>query len=200
MVTINLLLIKQIYKEVQHTIWTTQMTYDQHSIDQEVKCFPIAYETDGKMTFDFADTWLSERSFGGDRRHEGCDIIPSANIPGCFPVVSMTDGVIEKIGWLKLGGYRIGIRSSGGNYYYYAHMESYAVDIQEGSEILAGQFLGFVGDSGYGEEGTTGQFVTHLHVGIYVPDQDGEDQPVNPYPILENVKYKVIRAEYKNPD
>ena len=41
---------------------------------------------------------------------------------GLFPVLSMTDGVVEKKGWLPQGGYRLGIRSDGGIYYYYAHL------------------------------------------------------------------------------
>ena len=111
----------------------------------------------------------------------------------------MTDGTVEQLGWLKLGGWRIGIRSPGGMYYYYAHLESYAEDLQVGSEVLAGQFLGFVGDSGYGEEGTTGQFVVHLHLGIYVPDENGEDQAVDPYPFLEERREDLIQADYGLP-
>ena len=118
------------------------------------------------------------------------------NQRGIYPVVSMTDGVIEAIGWLRLGGYRIGIRSSSGIYYYYAHMESYAEDLTEGSEVKAGQFLGFVGDTGYGEEGTTGRFAVHLHVGIYVPDDSGADVAVNAYPYLKKAESRQIFADY----
>lgn len=39
--------------------------------------------------------------------------------------------------------------------------------IKEGDQVQAGEMLGFMGDSGYGEEGTTGQFPVHLHLGIY---------------------------------
>lgn len=167
-------------------------------ISREVCFFPIAAETgqDDASSFVFADTWLDERTYGGERSHEGCDIIPAEDIRGVYPVVSMTDGVIENIGWLELGGYRIGVRSSGGMYYYYAHLESFAEDLEEGLEVQAGQFLGFVGDSGYGEEGTVGQFAVHLHIGIYVPNEDGEDEAVNPYPYLEQVKEAQIQAEY----
>jgi murein DD-endopeptidase MepM/ murein hydrolase activator NlpD len=34
--------------------------------------------------------------------------------------------------------------------------------------VQAGTLLGFMGDTGYGEEGTSGKFPVHLHVGIYV--------------------------------
>ena len=172
---------------------------EQSVISGETRFFPIAGSGLEELSFDYVDSWQTDRSFGGDRHHEGCDIITSVNRRGVYPVVSMTDGTVEQLGWLKLGGWRIGIRSPGGMYYYYAHLESYAEDLQVGSEVLAGQFLGFVGDSGYGEEGTTGQFVVHLHLGIYVPDENGEDQAVDPYPFLEERREDLIQADYGLP-
>ena len=169
---------------------------EQSVISGETRFFPIAGSGLEELSFEYVDSWQADRSFGGDRHHEGCDIITSVNRRGVYPVVSMTDGTVEQLGWLKLGGWRIGIRSPGGMYYYYAHLESYAEDLQVGSEVLAGQFLGFVGDSGYGEEGTTGQFVVHLHLGIYVPDENGEDQAVDPYPFLEERREDLIQADY----
>ena len=38
----------------------------------------------------------------------------------------------------------------------------------------AGDFLGFMGDSGYGQEGTKGKFPVHLHIGIYLYDEGKE--------------------------
>ena len=172
---------------------------EQSVVSGETRLFPIAGSGLEELSFDYVDSWQAARSFGGDRHHEGCDIITSVNRRGVYPVVSMTDGTVEQLGWLKLGGWRIGIRSPGGMYYYYAHLESYAEDLQVGSEVLAGQFLGFVGDSGYGEEGTTGQFVVHLHLGIYVPDENGEDQAVDPYPFLEERREDLIQADYGLP-
>ena len=118
---------------------------EQSVISGETRFFPIAGSGLEELSFEYVDSWQADRSFGGDRHHEGCDIITSVNRRGVYPVVSMTDGTVEQLGWLKLGGWRIGIRSPGGMYYYYAHLESYAEDLQVGSEVLAGQFLGFVG-------------------------------------------------------
>ena len=75
-------------------------------------------------------------------------------------------------------------------------MESYAEDLTEDCEVKAGQFLGFVGDTGYGVEGTTGQFAVHLHVGIYVPDTNGVDTAVNAYPYLKKAESEHILADY----
>ena len=133
----------------------------------------------------FENSWMQSRTFGGDRGHEGTDIMASENVRGIYPVYSMTDGVVENIGWLRLGGYRIGIRSPSGAYFYYAHLAEYAKDFQIGETVSAGTFLGFMGDTGYSDvEGTTGNFAVHLHMGIYLNDKDGTEFSVNSYPML----------------
>ncbi|HPU63496.1 MAG TPA: M23 family peptidase, partial [Mobilitalea sp.] len=57
-------------------------------------------------------------------------------------------------------------------------------DLKEGDYVVAGQLLGFMGDSGYGKEGTIGKFDVHLHLGIYVPSGNTEIS-VNPYWVLK---------------
>ena len=104
------------------------------------------------------------RSYGGKRLHEGTDLMPPKNQRDTFAVVSVCDGVVEKIGWLELGGYRIGIRSKTGTYFYYAHLSSYAEGMKQGKTVKAGELLGYMGDSGYGKEGTVGKFPVHLHL------------------------------------
>ena len=148
--------------------------------------FPVPLSrTEPGMETSFENSWMFERTFGGERSHEGTDIMASVNERGRYPVISMTDGVVEKIGWLKLGGYRIGIRSPNGGYYYYAHLYDYAKDFKEGDTVKAGELLGFMGDSGYGEEGTVGQFAVHLHVGVYVGGASGGEMSLNPYWFLK---------------
>lgn len=149
------------------------------AIWNDLVCFPVA-ETG--MTFE--NSWMFERNYGGKRGHEGTDIMPPENISGYYSVISMTDGVIEQIGWLPKGGYRIGIRAPSGGYFYYAHLESYSRDYQIGDPVTAGEILGTMGDTGYGEEGTRGQFPVHLHLGIYIRTEEHEELSVNPYWIL----------------
>lgn len=146
--------------------------------------FPVPMVTSGEADISYADSWFKTRHYGGIRRHEGTDLMASNNIRGYFPVISITDGVVENIGWLEKGGDRVGIRSTSGCYFYYAHLSSYAPDLNEGDTVIAGQLLGFMGDSGYGPEGTIGQFDVHLHLGIYVDSVFGE-LSVNPYWILK---------------
>lgn len=167
--------------------------------EEELVYFPIPVSSENKnLTCSFVDSWNGERNYGGDRVHEGCDIITSVDTPGIYPVVSISDGVVEKLGWLELGGYRVGIRTDSGLYLYYAHLESYAPDLKEGDRVNAGDCLGFVGDSGYGEEGTTGMFVTHLHMGFYVPVDD-VDEAINPYPYLVTLQNHQLKYNYQEP-
>ena len=57
---------------------------------------------------------------------------------------------------------------------------------------MAGQILGRMGDTGYGPEGTTGQFAVHLHLGIYIQTKRTEELSVNPYWIL---RYLELQSE-----
>ena len=41
--------------------------------------------------------------------------------------------------------------------------------------------------------------MVHLHLGIYVPDENGEDQAVDPYPFLEERREDLIQADYGLP-
>ena len=138
----------------------------------------------------YENSWMFERSYGGLRGHEGTDLMPPENLPGHFKVVSMTEGTVEKIGWLEKGGYRIGIRSPQGGYYYYAHLDSYAQEIIPGQSVEAGELLGYMGDSGYGPEGTSGRFDVHLHLGIYLETETASELSVNPYWLLRYLEEK----------
>ena len=148
--------------------------------------FPVgAIENEPGATVDFANSWRQSRTFGGDRFHEGCDIMASVNERGIYPIYSVSDGVVENVGWLRLGGYRIGIRSPSGAYFYYAHLAEYAKEFEVGETVLAGTHLGYMGDTGYSDiPGTTGNFPVHLHFGIYINDENGQELSVNPYPMV----------------
>ena len=162
----------------------------------DLKYFPVAASTrNEKLTVSYENSWKFERTFGGNRYHEGCDIMADVNERGRYPVVSISDGVVEKMGWLPQGGYRIGIRGTSGAYFYYAHLESYG-EIQVGDSVRAGELLGYMGDSGYGEEGTVGQFAVHLHFGIYIPTKNNKEMSVNPYPMLKFLEEKRIFMDF----
>lgn len=162
--------------------------------------FPVPEAlNDDKATISYEDSWLSERTYGGVRGHEGCDLMAGIQQRGYYPVISSSDGVVENIGWLPKGGYRIGIRSPHGVYYYYAHLAEYEEGIAEGTEITAGQLIGYMGDTGYSEvEGTTGNFPVHLHFGIYLNQENGDETSYNPYYLLKILEQNKLRYMYKH--
>lgn len=161
--------------------------------------FPLAVGEQLEENVYYYDTYGGERTYGGNRSHEGSDIMTYNNLRGEFPVVSICDGIIEKTGWLELGGYRVGIRSETGIYYYYAHLYRYEEGIAEGTKVHAGQVIGYIGDTGYSKvEGTTGNFDVHLHFGIYLTDKNGNEYTVNPYPMLKKLENNVINYYFKN--
>lgn len=155
------------------------------AIWDDILCFPVICED-----IAYENSWMFERNYGGRRGHEGCDLMPPENLSGHYQIVSMTDGVVENIGWLPQGGYRIGIRSPSGGYFYYAHLDSYARIFRPGESIEAGTVLGLMGDTGYGEEGTRGKFAVHLHLGIYIRTESTEELSVNPYWVLRYLQYR----------
>jgi len=126
----------------------------------------------------FGDTWNDSRTYGGERGHEGTDIMA----PKGTKVYSATDGKIVNFGWSELGGWRISIKTPEGYNLYYAHMSKYAKDMKMGASIKKGQLIGYVGNTGYGPEGTSGKFETHLHFGIY----DSNWKAINSY---DHLKY-----------
>ncbi|MBD5556605.1 MAG: M23 family metallopeptidase [Roseburia sp.] len=157
-----------------------------YAVWNDLEQFPVGKIADNPdATISFADSWMQSRTFGGERGHEGCDLMATVNQRGIYPIYSMTDGVVENIGWLRLGGYRIGIRSESGAYFYYAHLADYAEEFVQGDKVKAGTLLGFMGDTGYSDiPGTTGNFDVHLHLGIYLNDRNGQEFSVNSYPML----------------
>ena len=62
--------------------------------------------------------------------------------------------------------------------------------------VKAGDCLGFAGNTGYGPEGTSGKFATHLHMGFYVTDKNGKEAAVNPYPYLIKLKQHTLTYHY----
>ena len=167
-------------------------------IFSDLKCYPIPLNCKkGKnMQSYFENSFGEARNYGGQRSHEGIDIFGKEDVEGYYPVVSVSEGTVEKIGWLTLGGYRIGIRSPHGGYFYYAHLSEYAKAFQEGDRVMAGELLGFMGNTGYGPEGTEGKFPVHLHFGVYITGSHQEEISVNPYPILLILKKNIQEYHY----
>ena len=169
------------------------LTSDVLHIGQELKVTegafpPPAYLVNGffplpKGSYSpFINSWGYSRTYGGERFHEGTDIMA----PKGTAIYSSFDGMVTNYGWSELGGWRISIKTSEGYFLYYAHMEKYAPEIKMGVSVKKGQIIGYVGDSGYGTVGTTGKFSPHLHFGIY----NSKSVAVNPYHNLRHWEAK----------
>jgi murein DD-endopeptidase MepM/ murein hydrolase activator NlpD len=76
--------------------------------------------------------------------HHGDDIFA----PLGTPVVAVADGTLNRVGWERLGGWRLWVRDRLGNEFYYAHLSGYTRTAIERKPVTAGEVLGFVGNTG----------------------------------------------------
>ena len=89
---------------------------------------------------------------GGKRRHKGVDLFQ----PRGTPVLATEDGVIGRAGYQKSAGNRAWITSSGGNSFFFAHLDK--LYVKNGQQVKRGDIIGTVGTSG-NAKGTP----PHLH-------------------------------------
>ena len=62
------------------------------AIWNDLRYFPVATSSDcPDYTVTFENSWQYERTYGGERHHEGTDIMASVNQRGIYPIISMTD-------------------------------------------------------------------------------------------------------------
>lgn len=152
--------------------------------------FPVA-RTNWHSVVTFGRDWHDPRFRLVDGRwqlvgvHEGNDIIAEEGTP----ILSMTAGTVEAVGWTFYSGTRVGIRGSDGRYYFYAHLSQVAPDIGVGTQVEPGTVLGRVGNTGYGDPGQEDEFPPHLHIGI----REG-DTWVDPYPTVRRLYRENVRV------
>ncbi|HEU5113146.1 MAG TPA: peptidoglycan DD-metalloendopeptidase family protein [Acidimicrobiia bacterium] len=118
----------------------------------------------------FSDSWGDARS--GGRSHQGVDMIAARNTP----IVAIYSGRIQRLTDGNLSGLAIWLSSDGGDSFFYAHLESFAVS--EGQSVSEGEVIGYNGSSGNAPE-----FLPHLHF-EYHPGGGGA---VNPYPLVRDL-------------
>lgn len=143
----------------------------------------------------FTDTYGDGRTFNPDgtvmRKHEGDDIMAKIGTP----IYSAYDGTVINKGWNTLGGWRLTIKTPDGKTaFYYAHMSAYASGVEIGSKISKGKLIGYVGNTGYGPEGTSGLFDSHLHFGMY--DVANGFAAEDPYNLLKYWEKNSLTAQY----
>ena len=100
----------------------------------------------------------------GSRRHEAIDILA----PRGTDVVAVDDGKVAKIFTSRAGGLTVYQFDPSETFvYYYAHLDKYAPDLEEGVMLRKGDLIGWVGTSGNAPENTP-----HLHFAISKLDAD----------------------------
>jgi murein DD-endopeptidase MepM/ murein hydrolase activator NlpD len=104
----------------------------------------------------FSNTWHAPR---GDRKHLGVDIIAKeGNL-----IYAVADGTITRVyneATSKLAGNGVRLTTSDGTYFFYGHFQSVADGITVGTQVKAGQVIGY--------NGKTGNTSTpHLHFEIH---------------------------------
>lgn len=137
------------------TIWVTK--YGLKAFSPVAKGFPYS---------DF-DDFGTARSYGFKRQHLGHDMMGQVGTP----IIAVESGTVEALGWNQYGGWRIGIRSfDRKRYYYYAHLRKnypYQSGLEVGSQVQAGDVIGYMGRTGYSRtENTNNIDESHLHFGL----------------------------------
>lgn len=151
------------------------------------------------------DDFGNSRTYGFARKHLGNDLMGSVGTP----IVAVESGTVEALGWNQYGGWRVGIRSSDSNrYYYYAHLRKdrpYIKDLHIGQQIKAGDVIGYLGMSGYStKENVNNINQPHLHFGIQIifdeSQKDGNNEIWIDCYHLVNFLQKHRSAVQKNSD
>ncbi len=106
----------------------------------------------------YGDTFGAPRGDVSGGWHHGDDIFA----PLGAPILAVASGTVFSIGWNEVGGWRLWLRDSGGNEFYYAHLSAYTSLAVNGRHVTAGQVLGFVGNTG-DAQGTP----FHLHFEVH---------------------------------
>jgi murein DD-endopeptidase MepM/ murein hydrolase activator NlpD len=114
--------------------------------------FPVAGASE------YIDTYGAFRSDVPGNWHHGDDIFA----PLGTPVVAVAGGTINRVGWEKLGGWRLWVRDDAGDEFYYAHLSGYVPTDLRSNRVRAGEVIGFVGNTG--DAFTT---APHLHFEVH---------------------------------
>ncbi len=140
--------------------------------------FPVAGRSD------YGDTYGAFRGDVPGKWHHGDDIFAVLGTP----VVAIADGTLNRPGWDTVGGWRLWVRDSRGNEFYYAHLSGYSPQALHSEHVKAGEVIGFVGNTG--DAFTTSP---HLHFEIHPRSllHLGYNGAVDPTTYLDHWQYLV---------
>jgi murein DD-endopeptidase MepM/ murein hydrolase activator NlpD len=138
---------------------------------------PPLFPVDVEPRCDILDNFGDPRS--GGRTHAGTDILTTKG----QEVYAMVDGTLTLMvvagssqSGASLSGNLWQLTAANGTYYIYAHLDAFAPGLAKGSTVVAGQVLGWTGDTGNPGPGNY-----HLHFEIH----PGGGAAVDPLPLLQ---------------
>jgi murein DD-endopeptidase MepM/ murein hydrolase activator NlpD len=126
----------------------------------------------------YGDTFGAPRGDVSGGWHHGDDIFA----PLGAPILAVADGTVFSVGWNDVGGWRLWLRDTQGNEFYYAHLSAYTSLAVDGRRVHAGDVLGFVGNTG---DAATTPFPLHFEVHPVSLLFLGYDGAVNPTQYLD---------------
>lgn len=132
---------------------------------------------DGAKQFTIKDGWYDPRS-KNTRMHTGTDILA----PARTPIRSVTEGVVQYIGYMAIPGNYVIVLDPYGFEYHYYHMVELSKAVQEGDIVHQGDVIGLVGNTG-------NSAANHLHLTILSPDYTY----INPYDVFRDAGIGPIR-------
>ena len=71
------------------------------AIYNDIKFFPVLKSNSSDYWVSYDNSYGADRNYNGKYKHEGIDIMAENNVSGYYPVISVTDGVVENMGWLE---------------------------------------------------------------------------------------------------
>ena len=152
---------------------TAKVLKDLNGIEDANKIFPgqvLRIPGEAPWVCPLADPWYSN-DWGfprpGGRTHEGTDLFAAYGAP----VFAPASGSVEFIDG-TLGGLQFWLTAYDGTLYIGSHLSAFG----SSTTVLAGDVIGFIGDSGNAKG-----LSPHLHFEIHPPGLDA----VNPYPTLQ---------------
>lgn len=138
---------------------------------------------EGVRTDQLTDTFDAAR--GESRSHDAIDISAAEGTP----VVAAANGVIARFFDSIPGGTTIYQSTSDRKYMlYYAHLQKRADGLKPGDQVVRGQVIGYVGDTGNAGKGNY-----HLHFSVALirdPARYWEGDYLNPFPMFRNPSVK----------
>lgn len=135
-----------------------------------VSPFPVAGAAN------FSHDWGLPRWTPTPHLHQGTDIFAAFGTP----IVTSESGTVIAKNTVGAGGISAWVRGDSGMAYYYAHMQGWVKGLSVGQRVEKGAIIGFVGNSGNAEDGSS-----HLHFEMHPGGSPGTPAR-DPKPFLDD--------------